>query len=191
MSIRDRTLYTEAIAGSAPRGTTPETDEKLGNTLLCSIKELHEHQLVVNYITQQLTQLNLEPQRSPFPKLLQLANIQHLHTPIVAKLPPDLNALDIVSHLHPTPAVAGVPQDMACALIQEQEAFERSLYAAPIGWVNYRGDSEFIVGIRSALLDGHTSRLYAGAGIVRGSQPELEVSEIELKLQALLTTLLF
>ena len=80
---------------------------------------------------------------------------------------------------------------MACELIQSQESFERSLYAAPIGWINYRGDSEFIVGIRSALLNGHTSRLYAGAGIVRGSQPELEVSEIELKLQALLTTLLF
>lgn len=191
LSIRNRTLYTEAIAGSAPRGTTPEADETLGNTLLCNIKELHEHQLVVNYITQQLTQLNLEPQRSPFPKLLQLANIQHLHTPIFAKLPANLSALDIVGHLHPTPAVAGVPQDMACGLIQEQESFERSLYAAPIGWINYQGDSEFIVGIRSALLDGHTARLYAGAGIVRGSQPELEVSEIELKLQALLTTLLF
>ncbi|MEM9214636.1 MAG: isochorismate synthase [Cyanobacteria bacterium P01_F01_bin.150] len=191
LSIRDRTLYTEAIAGSAPRGTTPAADEKLGHSLLGNIKELHEHQLVVNYLTQQLTELKLEPQRSPFPKLLQLPNIQHLHTPISAKLPLDLNALDIVSHLHPTPAVAGVPQDVACELIQQQEAFERSLYAAPIGWINYQGDSEFIVGIRSALLDGHTSRLYAGAGIVQGSEPNLEASEIELKLQAMLTTLLF
>ena len=191
LSIRNCTLYTEAIAGSAPRGTTPKADETLGNTLLCNIKELHEHQLVVNYITQQLSQLTLEPQRSPFPKLLKLANIQHLHTPIFAELPVNLNALDIVGHLHPTPAVAGVPQDMACKLIQAQESFDRSLYAAPIGWINYRGDSEFIVGIRSALLNGHTARLYAGAGIVRGSQPDLELSEIELKLQALLTTLLF
>lgn len=191
LSIRDRTLYTEAIAGSAPRGNTPEADITLGNNLLANAKELHEHQLVVNYITEQLIQLNLEPQRSAFPKLLQLPHIQHLHTPIVANLPPGLNALDIVGHLHPTPAVAGVPQALACELIQEQESFERSLYAAPIGWVNYRGDSEFIVGIRSTLLDGQTARLYAGAGIVRGSQPDLEVSEIELKLQALLTTLLF
>ena len=191
LSIRDRTLYTEAIAGSAPRGATPFEDEQFGNTLLCSLKELHEHQLVVNFITHQLAQLNVEPRRSTFPKLLRLSNIQHLHTPICADLPPDLHALEIVAQLHPTPAVAGVPQDLACNIIQEQESFQRSLYAAPMGWVNYQGDSEFIVGIRSALLSANTSRLYAGAGIVRGSQPDLEVSEIELKLQTLLTTLLY
>ncbi|NET51973.1 MAG: isochorismate synthase [Merismopedia sp. SIO2A8] len=191
LRIRDRTLYTEAIAGSAPRGATPEEDEQLGNTLSCSLKELHEHQLVVNFITKQLAELGLASQRSPFPKLLQLTNIQHLHTPIYASLPSHLSALEILARLHPTPAVAGVPQPLACDIIQQQEQFQRSLYAAPIGWVNYRGDSEFIVGIRSALLDGSTSRLYAGAGIVRGSRPEREVSEIELKFQTLLTALLF
>jgi menaquinone-specific isochorismate synthase len=191
LRIRDRTLYTEAIAGSAPRGTTAAEDEQLGQTLSSSLKELHEHQLVVNFISQQLTQLGLEPQRSPFPRLLKLLNIQHLHTPIHANLTPELNALEVLALLHPTPAVAGVPQAPACALIQQQESFQRSLYAAPLGWINHRGDSEFIVGIRSALLDGSVSRLYAGAGIVRGSHPDQEMSEIELKLQTLLTALLF
>ncbi|MGK7890910.1 MAG: isochorismate synthase MenF [Leptolyngbyaceae cyanobacterium] len=191
LRIRDRTLYTEAIAGSAPRGDNPVEDAQLGHVLSSSLKELHEHQLVVNFISQQLMQLGLDPQRSPFPRLLKLRNIQHLHTPIHATLTPDLDVLEALALLHPTPAVAGVPQAAACGLIQQQEPFQRSLYAAPLGWINHRGDSEFIVGIRSALLDGSVSRLYAGAGIVHGSQPDQELSEIELKLQTLLTALLF
>jgi Isochorismate synthase len=67
--------------------------------------------------------------------------------------------------------------------------FDRSLYAAPIGWIDHQGNGEFVVGIRSALLDGNRARLYAGAGIVAGSEPEKEVAEIQLKLQALLRAL--
>lgn len=190
LSIQGGCLATEAIAGSIPRGKTPSDDARYANTLLHDRKELHEHQLVVDFISQRLAHLGLETQRSIRPSLLPLSTIQHLRTPIYADIPPTLHPLDLVATLHPTPAVAGVPREMACDLIQQHEAFERSLYAAPMGWIDYQGDSEFLVGIRSALLDGTQARLYAGAGIVQGSDPQRELDEIELKLRALYSALI-
>jgi menaquinone-specific isochorismate synthase len=181
-------LVTDALAGSAPRGQTACEDAHIASNLLNSTKELHEHRLVIQFICQQLGQLGLAPHLSPL-RLLQLSNIQHLHTPIYASVPPAIHLLDIVAKLHPTPAVAGVPRELACEQIRRYELFERSLYAAPIGWVDYQGNGEFAVGIRSALIEGHRARLYAGAGIVTGSNPEQELAEVQLKLQALLQTI--
>ncbi len=188
VSVQDHHLITDALAGSAPRGKTTCEDARLANILLHSIKELHEHQVVVDFIIQQLAQLGLEPSCSPL-RLLQLSNIQHLHTPIRAIAPSEIHLLDVVAALHPTPAVAGRPREITCEHIHRYEPFERSLYAAPIGWVNHRGEGEFAVGIRSALIDGCTARLFAGAGIVAGSAPERELAEVQLKLQALLAAL--
>ena len=189
ISIRQGELVTDALAGSAPRGATVEEDLEFSNRLRLSEKERHEHRVVVDYITQRLSGIGLQPLSSAIPSLLRLSNIQHLHTPIRAKLPPSVHPLEVVTALHPTPAVAGAPREVACADIQRYETFERSLYAAPLGWVDYRGNSEFVVGIRSALINGNQARLYAGAGIVPGSSPDKELAEIQLKLQALLDAL--
>ena len=124
------------------------------------------------------------------PRLRQLSNIQHLWTPISAIVPPNIHPLKIVAQLHPTPAVAGTLPDIACNEIRRYESFERGLYAAPLGWLDGEGNCEFIVGIRSALIDGDRARLYAGAGIVAGSDPNKELAEIQLKLQALLKALI-
>ncbi|QZZ20699.1 isochorismate synthase [Leptothermofonsia sichuanensis E412] len=188
ISLRNRQLLTDALAGSAPRGKTTCEDAFLANNLLNSNKEMHEHQVVLEFITRQLCHLGLTPQPSPL-RLLQLSNIQHLQTPIQARVPAGIHLLDAIAELHPTPAVAGVPRDIACEHIRQYEAFERSLYAAPIGWVDHQGNGEFAVGIRSALIDGCHARLYAGAGIVAGSAPERELAEVQLKLQALLAAL--
>jgi menaquinone-specific isochorismate synthase len=188
ISIHNQELISDALAGSAPRGKTPAEDAANANRLLNSIKERHEHSLVIDFITQRLTQLGLLPQVLA-PRLRQLSNIQHLWTPITAKVTANVHPLQIVSQLHPTPAVAGATRDFACAEIRRYESFERGLYAAPLGWVDARGNCEFIVGIRSALIDGDRARLYAGAGIVAGSDPEKEFAEVQLKLQALLKAL--
>ena len=188
ISIQNQQLMTDALAGSAPRGKTKIEDIAQANHLLQSEKEKREHQAVIEFIMNRLQSLGLTPQRSPL-KLLKLSNIQHLWTPIYAQLKPSIHPLEIIAKLHPTPAVAGVPSDVACAAIKEYENFDRSLYAAPLGWVDYQGNSEFIVGIRSALIHKNKARLYAGAGIVEGSDPIKELAEIELKLQALLQAL--
>jgi menaquinone-specific isochorismate synthase len=188
ISIQNQQLITDALAGSAPRGKTPAEDAANANRLLNSEKERHEHSLVIDFITQRLSQLGILPQVLP-PRLRQLSNIQHLWTPINAIVPANVHPLKIVAQLHPTPAVAGAARDVACAEIRRYESFERGLYAAPLGWIDSQGNCEFIVGIRSALIDGDRARLYAGAGIVAGSDPDKEFAEVQLKLQALLKAL--
>jgi menaquinone-specific isochorismate synthase len=188
ISIHNRQLITDALAGSAPRGTNLSEDTDFAQKLLNSDKERREHQLVIDFITQRLRQIGLTTQIAPL-QILQLSNIQHLWTPISARLPSHINPLDIVAKLHPTPAVAGVPTEFACEQIRLFETFDRSLYAGPIGWVDCQGNGEFIVGIRSASIEGNKARLYAGAGIVAGSDPDKELAEIQLKLQSLFKAL--
>lgn len=200
ISIRKHQLEVDALAGSAPRGRTTTEDAAFAYRLLSSEKERREHQFVINFIVEHLSELGLTPQMLPTPQLLKLSNIQHLWTPIQAQMQGDIHPLEIVAQLHPTPAVAGVPTKMAQEQIRRYETFDRSLYAAPLGWVDYQGNCEFIVGIRSALLESekparlfastYRARLYAGAGIVAGSDPNKELAEIQLKLQALLKALL-
>ncbi|MBP5972298.1 isochorismate synthase [Brasilonema sp. CT11] len=188
ISIQEQQLMTDALAGSAPRGKTPGEDAAHASRLLNSYKERHEHSLVIDFITQRLSKLGLLPQVLA-PRLRQLSNIQHLWTPISALVPADVHPLKIVAQLHPTPAVGGTSQEVACREIRRFERFERGLYAAPLGWVDLEGNCEFIVGIRSALIDGDRARLYAGVGIVDGSDPDKELAEVQLKLQALLKAL--
>ncbi|MEG4272196.1 MULTISPECIES: isochorismate synthase [unclassified Microcoleus] len=189
ISIHKNELVTDALAGSAPRGKTEAEDANLGKGLLNSEKDIREHLVVIDFIVDRLSSLGINPEFSPLPRLLQLSNIQHLWTPIRAKIPRDIHLLKILSQLHPTPAVAGVPRDIALQQIRGCESCDRSLYAAPIGWIDRTGNGEFAVGIRSALIDGDRAILYAGAGIVAGSEPEKELAEIQLKLQALLNAL--
>ncbi len=183
-------LKTKAIAGSAPRGKSASEDARLANDLLHSEKDLREHAIVLGSISRRLSELGIEVRQPSRPSLLQLANIQHLHTPVRGKISEGTHILDLLEKLHPTPAVGGTPREVACEHIPSLESFDRGLYAAPIGWVDSKGEGEFIVGIRSALIDGATARAFAGNGIVAGSDPEKELAETNWKLKALLENLL-
>ena len=124
---------------------------------------------------------------------MKLPNVQHLQTPIDAQIDhasaAPIHLLDVVKALFPTPAVGGTPRAHAVAEIQRIEPFDRGLYAGALGWLNYLGDGEMVVGIRSALIDDRKARLYAGSGIVAESDPELEKIETDMKLRALLDVL--
>ena len=182
-------LETEALAGSARRGAGAADDAALAAGLLRSEKDLREHQHVLEAITGRLRQLGLRPEFSEQPGLRRLANVQHLHTPVRAALSDEVRLLAALGLLHPTPAVGGAPLAAAVAGIRGLEGFPRGLYAGALGWVNARGGGEFFVGLRSALVDGATARVYAGAGIVAGSTPEKEFAETELKFKAMLEAL--
>ncbi|AOS45380.1 Salicylate biosynthesis isochorismate synthase [Lacunisphaera limnophila] len=182
-------MHTAALAGSAPRGETASEDAAWAQALLQSEKDLREHRLVLDSIVGRLAGLDLKLEHAAQPRLLGLANVHHLHTPISASLPAGVDILDLVARLHPTPAVGGAPQAPALAALQRLEAFPRGLYAGPQGWVDHQGGGEFFVGIRSALIDGRTATAYAGAGIVAGSEPEKEFAETDLKFNALIGAL--
>ena len=99
------------------------------------------------------------------------------------------SALELVRAVHPTPAVGGDPTEVALALIDELEEADRGAYAGPVGWVDAAGNGDWVVGIRSAEVDGATARLFAGVGVVADSDPDLELAETRAKFQAMLSAL--
>jgi len=186
LRVEGSTAFTE----SAGRGSTASEDAALGKRLLHSEKDLREQRIVLDSILRGLAPLDLDLKYSARPLLRRLSNVQHLHTPIEAKLPRGVRLLDMLGRLHPTPAVGGNPRELAVPAIAELEAFPRGLYGGALGWIDSRGSGEFIVGLRSALIDGSRARMYAGAGIVAGSSPETEFAETELKFRAMQDALL-
>lgn len=179
-----RTVKTEALAGSVPRGETLEEDDELAAALQRSEKFREEQQLVADTIREQLASLGdvAVGERG----LRRLTNIQHLQTDITATLSEDTHVLDIVSALHPTPAVGGIPQAEAREHIEQTESFDRGWYAAPVGWFDADGEGEFAVGIRSGVASGSRVTLFAGNGIVADSDPEAEWEEIHPKFRPIL-----
>ena len=186
LSVRNGRFMTEAIAGSAPRSSDAGKDARLARELLSSEKDRREHRHVVESIRRRLESLGLEPVVGPEPGLMVLPNVQHLVTPVEGTLPDGLHILELVEAMHPTPAVGGTPREAALPDIKAWEPFPRGLFAGLTGWFDARGNGEFAVGIRSALARGSSARLYAGAGIVRGSVPESEHRETSFKMEALL-----
>ena len=185
LRVEDCKLLTEALAGSIRRGATASEDAAFAAALAHDDKELREHALVLDEIVRRLEALGLAPEHPDRPGVRRYANVQHLHTPVRADLRDGIRAIDAVAALHPTPAVGGFPRDAAVPRIRELEKFPRGLYAGALGWMDVRGNAEFFVGLRSALIDGNRARLYAGAGIVQGSSPEKEAAETELKFRAM------
>ena len=188
VSVRDDRVETEALAGSIGRGETTDEDEWLASQLRESAKNTHEHDLVVEAIHDQLaahvTGIRTHPRT-----VCKLANVQHLETPIRGRLADDAHVLSLVEALHPTPAVGGLPPDDALDTIRETEAFDRGWYAAPVGWFDANGDGDFAVAIRSAIAADRTVTLFAGAGIVAGSDPDEEWDELQLKYRPILDAL--
>jgi len=183
-------LETEALAGSARRGASASEDAALAAELLRNEKNLREQRHVLDSIVRRLSALGLSPGHPAAPALRRLANVQHLHTPVRAALPGGVRLLDALARLHPTPAVGGSPREAAVPAIRGLEGFPRGLYAGALGWINARDGGEFFVGLRSALVEGSRARVYAGAGIVAGSEPDKEFAETELKFRAMQDALL-
>jgi salicylate biosynthesis isochorismate synthase/menaquinone-specific isochorismate synthase len=123
------------------------------------------------------------------PSLIKVANIQHLATPIRAQLAEPRSAIALAGALHPTSAVGGEPWERARELVPALERLDRGWYAGPIGWMDATEDGEYCVALRCALLTGAVAHCYAGAGIVADSDPEAELAETEVKLQAVLPAL--
>ncbi|EPJ90930.1 isochorismate synthase [Pseudomonas sp. CFII68] len=185
LSCQEGRLSTHALAGSARRAPTPEEDQQLGTGLLADPKELHEHQLVVQTILQGLSGIVSELQAQTRPELLKLATVQHLSTPISARLEEGRSLLDGIQALHPTPAVGGLPGAAAMSFIRRHEGFDRGWYAAPVGWLDARGNGDFLVALRSALITPRHCHLFAGCGIVHGSRPADEYEETQIKLASM------
>jgi len=169
------------LGGTSPRGATPAEDAELGAALLASAKNTEEHAYAVASVRDALAPLCADLDIPSRPSLLKLANVHHLGTAVSGTLAADRSVLSLAGALHPPAAVCGTPAEAALELIRELEHMERGRYAGPVGWVDANGNGEFGIALRCAELDGCRARLFAGCGIVAGSDPAAEVAETEVK----------
>ncbi|MGW1716013.1 isochorismate synthase [Streptomyces sp. NPDC002156] len=187
---KGRTVLSHPLAGTAPRSADPAQDAHRAEALLGSVKDLHEHALVVEAVTAALHPYCRDIDVPARPSLTRTATLWHLGTPVRAVLrEPATTSLELAAALHPTPAVCGTPADAARDLIGELEPFGRGFYAGAVGWCDARGDGEWAVAIRCAEVEGRSLRLFAGAGIVPGSTPTGELAETAAKFRTLLDAL--
>jgi menaquinone-specific isochorismate synthase len=174
-------LTCEALAATARRGLNENQDRTLGSVLLNSVKERHEHQIVVEMITRALAPLCRDISFAPQPRLIRLNTGFHLMTPFQGTCSGFRSDHELISNLHPTAAVAGCPTEKAMRMIRDLEPFSRGWYAGPVGyWGAER--TEFCVAIRSGLWQKECLTLFTGAGIVKGSVPASEWQELDHKL---------
>jgi menaquinone-specific isochorismate synthase len=172
------------LAGTTPRGGNPAEDEALGAELLASAKNTEEHSYAVASIRDTLGPLCDTLDVEARPALLKLPNLQHLGTRVRGTLAPTgtpRSALALAAAVHPTAAVCGTPTGAAFELIRELEHMDRERYAGPVGWVDAEGNGEWGIALRCAQLSGRSARLFAGCGIVAGSDPAAELAEAQVK----------
>ncbi|MBF1240750.1 MAG: isochorismate synthase [Haemophilus sp.] len=181
----DRQLFTEALAGTAPVSDNPSENDERANWLLNDEKNLNENWLVVEDISQNISHL-VEQITVDDVALKSLRKVQHLIRKMHAKLTALCTDADLLKAIHPTAAVSGLPQQQAKKALAEIETFDRRWYAGTLG-VMSQNLSEFCVTIRSAFIEENQVRVFAGAGIVEGSQPLEEWLEIERKAAGLIS----
>ena len=189
VSLEHGVVRASSLAGTCARGADAAEDGQLASALLASAKEQSEHELVVRATREALAPLCEELAVPETPEIMQMADIQHLHTPVEGAAAPGVDLFDVLLAMHPTPAVGGWPREPALEAIGRLEGMDRGWYSGPIGWIDMNGEGAFAVALRSALLKDGEAILYAGAGIVEGSDPQRELAETELKLHPLLEAL--
>ncbi|XP_031252323.1 isochorismate synthase 2, chloroplastic isoform X3 [Pistacia vera] len=174
-------ISSEALAGTRARGRSTAMDLQIEHDLLSSPKDHLEFTIVRESIRRKLEAVCDRVVVEPMKTIRKLPRVQHLYAQLAGTLRSEDDEFDILASLHPSPAVCGFPTEEARLLIAKSEVFDRGMYAGPVGWFG-GGESEFAVGIRSALVEkGLGTLIYAGTGIVEGSNPSLEWDELELK----------
>ena len=186
VSRAGREVSALVLGGTLPRGADPAEDLALGEELLASAKNHEEHAYAVVSIREALEPLCEKLEVDARPALLKFPNLQHLGTRVRGTLAGDgtpKSVLALAAAVHPPAAVCGTPTGTALDLIRDLEHMDRERYAGPVGWVDAEGNGEWGIAIRCAQLSGHTARLFAGCGIVAGSEPAAEFAETLVKLQ--------
>ena len=185
------TIMSHPLAGTTQKYDDLKQDQDSKQKLLESTKDAYEHKVTIDWLLNELLPFCSFVDADPEPKIISLQHVHHLGTEVSGQLSnPPCSILELVSALHPTPAVGGDPQKEALAIIKEVEGINRQHYAGPVGWVSANGDGEFAVGIRSAQIRDNKAHLFAGVGLVEDSDPQSELEETEAKFKTMLSTFL-
>jgi isochorismate synthase len=180
-------VRSQPMAGTTRRNPDPQTDARLAALLLASHKDRNEHQITIDIVHETLLPWCSYLDSETDPSIVSVANVHHLATFVEGRLSKPLpSVLELVTALHPTPAVCGHPREAARKLIDEHEQMDRGSYAGAVGWVDQAGQGEWAVALRCAEIGGTRARLFAGGGIVVDSDPDAELEETRVKFETML-----
>lgn len=191
VALTDGIVRADALAGTAwlSSGTEQTDISSTASLQLQGGKNSHEQQLVVDAVRAALTPLCLSLDPPQTPEIMHLHKLQHLRTRITGRLRDGVDLFDVLAHLHPTPAVGGTPTASALRWLQAHGEQRGAWYTGGVGWIEQNGNGEIVVPLRCANIQGTQADLFAGAGIVAGSDPEQELAETEAKLGAMIDAL--
>ena len=185
LKFRGNEIEFDALAGSAERGDTEEDDKKIAGSLLKDKKNTEEHNHVIEFI-KDASSAYVKNFRQFATGIKKFSNIQHIYTPVKAELKCREQIFKLVDEIFPTPAICGYPKGISFNYIIENENFDRGLFSGIIGFIS-QGEMDLVVAIRSALLNDNKLYIYAGCGIVKGSDPISEFEETEIKMKPILS----
>lgn len=174
------------LAGTCPAGADEQERRRLADELMADGKNRAEHDYVVRHVREAFRRVCFDVDVPQTPGIMPLTHVQHLHTPAAAQVLDGVSLWELMGDLHPTPAVSGTPVGEARMFIRRIERYNRGFFAGACGYIDAAGDGEFSVGLRTGVFDGETGWLYAGCGIVAGSEADAEYDEIGLKLKTIL-----
>ncbi|MER1996725.1 MAG: isochorismate synthase [Arthrobacter sp.] len=195
IKVEDGKARARVLAGTLDRATAPLDDPGYAKRVLAgSEKQQHEHAIAIDSVTTHLEPFTSSMTSHSEPFVLELPNVWHLASDVTAELRMEdggvPTSLDLVEALHPTAAVCGYPTSVAGELISELEHMDRGPYAGPVGWFDAAGNGEWGIALRGAVIeDPQAVRLYAGCGIVSGSNPAAELEETWSKFRPMLEAL--
>jgi menaquinone-specific isochorismate synthase len=187
LKVSDNVAEVESVAGSAPRGEKSESDFQFERSLKSSEKNHIEHLFVSDFISDILIKYSNNVRIIEEKQIRKLDNIQHLITRISAELNSNENLFELIDALFPTPAVCGVPKNSAKKLIRKLENHDRGMYSGLVGIMDFDGNCELAVSIRSALVKENRVTAFAGAGLVKNFDADEEFLETNLKLNTILS----
>ena len=178
-------VTSRVLAGTIPKTGDDEKDLALAASLARSSKDLEEHEYAVRSVAEALEPFCSSTNVPESPFVLHLANVMHLATDVTGALTESkqrVDAFSLLKSLHPSAAVCGTPRNIAFDIIDEIEGMNRGRYAGPVGWIDASGDGELGIALRTGQISGKEIRIYAGCGIVAGSNPEKELEESAAKM---------
>lgn len=185
-------VTSRVLAGTIPKTGDDEKDLALAASLARSSKDLEEHEYAVRSVAEALDPFCSSTNVPESPFVLHLANVMHLATDVTGALvetKQHIDAFSLLKSLHPSAAVCGTPRNIAFDIIDEIEGLNRGRYAGPVGWIDSSGDGELGIALRCGQITDHTIRIFAGCGIVAGSNPEKELEESNAKMVAMRSAL--
>jgi menaquinone-specific isochorismate synthase len=187
-------VTSRVLAGTIRKTGDEDRDLTLAASLAKSSKDLEEHEYAVRSVADALAPFCSSTNVPDSPFVLHLSNVMHLATDVTGVLNDSAKPTDIftlISELHPSAAVCGTPTKKASELITDLEQMNRGRYAGPVGWIDIHGDGEIAIALRCGQIsqDKLKIQIYAGCGVVAGSDPEKEFAESQAKLMPMRTAL--